>query len=186
MLTHIQTCLSLFWTLKEKINSKICSDQSRHVQDILRHVQMCYRHIQTYSGYVNTFFHTCPRNNSTWYTAVKTCSIKVETCQTISIACLDMLQTSSVFPKISWYVSSMLVHVRYFPGMFNHLSNVKTQSRFIRYMFHKCSQHIQTYSDKSFTWSSHFKISSDMYHTCTNILNPYMRCVQTWPIYVQT
>ena len=74
---------------------------------------MCCRHIQTYSRYVNTFFHTCSRNSSTWYTAVKTCSINVETCQNISIACLDMLQTCSVFPKYPdmflacWYMSDI-------------------------------------------------------------------------------
>ena len=120
----------------------------------------------------------------------------VHSCQDLFHKCWDLSKyfhslsghASDLFclSKISWYVSSMLVHVRYFPGMFNHLSNVKTQSRFIRYMFHKCSQHIQTYSDKSFTWSSHFKIYSDMYHTCPDILNPYMGYVQTRPIYVQT
>ena len=174
MLIHIQTCLSMFWTFRKKINSKICSDQLRHVQDILRHVQMCCRHIQTYSRYVNTFFHTCSRNSSTWYTAVKTCSINVETCQDISMACLDMLQTCSVFPKYPdmflacWYMSEM------FQACSIISSNVKKQSRHITNMFHTCSQHIQTYSDKSLTWSSHFKTYSYMHGTCPDMLKPYM------------
>ena len=169
MLIHIQTCLSMFWTLREKINSKICSDQLKHVQDILRHVQMCCRHIQTYSRYVNTLFHTCSRHNTTWYTTVKTCSINVETCQNISIACLDMLQTCSVFPKYPdmflacWYMSDIFQACSIISVMSRHspdlsdtcFTNVPNTSRLIQtnplldQVISKypqtCTTHAQTY-----------------------------------------